>query len=124
MTSTEYFTSQVAAFISENGHKFYDAILVTSDKHEYKVNKVVLAVRSDYFKALFKKDGTNTSFRDKPLDRHDLPYICQNDLKRFQNLCSPKSFLSHGHFHFFKSVLACLVIERQAICQIFLRGVF
>ena len=81
MTSAEYFTSQFASFISENGHKFYDAILVTSDKYEYGVNKVVLAVRSDFFKGLFKKDGTNRSFRDKPLDKFVLPLICQQDLE-------------------------------------------
>ena len=80
MTSTQYFTSQVSTFISENGHEFYDAILVTSDKHEYGVNKVVLSVRSDFFKVLFKKDGTNRSFRDKPLDKCVLPSICHRDL--------------------------------------------
>ena len=81
MTSNKYFTSQVSTFISENGHKFFDAILVTSDNHEHGVNKVVLAVRSDFFKSLFKKDGTNRSFRDKPLDKFVLPSICHRDLE-------------------------------------------
>ena len=98
MTSTEYFTSQVSTFISENGHKFYDAILVTSDKYEYGVNKVVLAARSDFFKVLFKKDGTNRSFRDKPLDKFVLPSICHQDLEPI--LFGSKGCNSKSLFHY------------------------
>ena len=65
MTSNEYFTSEVAKFISENAHKFYDATLVTSDNHKHQINKVVLAVRSNFFKCLFKNERNDRDVHGK-----------------------------------------------------------
>ena len=85
MTSNEYFSSEVAKFIAENAHKFYDAILVTSDNYRYPINKVVLAVRSDFFKCLFKNErntcsGRHVHGKEYP-DEISLPFISHKALK-------------------------------------------
>ena len=82
MTSNEFFSSEVSQFISEKGHNFYDARLVTSDNQKYPINKVVLAVRSNFFKCLFKRDGTsNIASGKKHLEEFILPSISHQVLE-------------------------------------------
>ena len=106
---------RTAKFTSEKGHRYVDAVLVTSDNHKFPVSKIVLAVRSDFFKCLFLSKQT----RDKTTE-FTLRNISHQELEPILN------WLYHGELQLDKveTVLKVLesaeflgVLEVSGLCQ-------
>ena len=99
------YSGQVAKFISENGHRFNDAILVSSTNTKYPVNKVVLAVRSDFFKRLLLSHEKSSTNSDKTLDEFPLPTV------KDEGLLPILHWLYHGEMNLDNVEMALIVLE-------------
>ena len=74
------YSSHLAKYISERGHEYNDAILVTKTKKKYPVYKVILAVRSDFFKCLFLSDEDHSTENEAGLEEFPLPTVSDEGL--------------------------------------------
>ena len=74
------YSSHLAKYISEKGHEYNDAILVTKTKKKYPVYKVILAVRSDFFKRLFLSDEDHKIENEAGLEEFPLPTVSDEGL--------------------------------------------